>query len=422
MRLLWIVNGPIGKHCELTGTRTISGSWLVAYLEDLRTRPDFEICVVTTWIFHEPVSYKDGNIEYLLLPGGYPIQYNPGNRQNILLWENLIRSFKPDIIHIYGTERPLGHAAMEACPDCRFILTLQGLCGIIERYYYGGIPIFEMLKQVSLRDLVRFDTLFHAKRKFRRIGASENRYFMKIKHVIGHTTWDFVHAWTVNPAIHYHLCQNIMRKEFYEASWDINQIDRHSIFTIQGEYPLKGMYMLLKALAIVKREFPDVALHIAGFSVPTEVDRIPFVTRQTGYIRILTRMIGKYGLKSNIHFDGVMTGEEIVQRLIRTHAYVCPSSIENSPNSVSEAQVVGVPCIASYVGGVPEMVEHHTTGLLYRFEEFEMLAFYICQIFRDDSLAARLSDNARVQAGKRHDRLLNVTRLMKIYQEVYNDK
>ena len=79
------------------------------------------------------------------------------------------------------------------------------------------------------------------------------------------------------------------------------------------------------------------------------------------------------------------------KRYLQSHVFVCPSFIENSPNSVGEAQLLGIPCIASFVGGVSDMVVDGETGLLYRFEEVEMLAAAVCRIFTDDKFAKRLS-------------------------------
>jgi glycosyltransferase involved in cell wall biosynthesis len=97
---------------------------------------------------------------------------------------------------------------------------------------------------------------------------------------------------------------------------------------------------------------------------------------------------------------------------------VCPSAIENSPNSVGEAQILGVPCLASYVGGTADMMEHGENGLLHRFEEVEMLASNICRIFADDELALKISENARVCAAKRHDGARNASDLYQIYQKM----
>ena len=107
---------------------------------------------------------------------------------------------------------------------------------------------------------------------------------------------------------------------------------------------------------------------------------------------------------------------------LKSHIFVCPSSIENSPNSLGEAQILGVPCIASYVGGTPDMVTHKETGFLYRFEEFEMLAQYMKFIFQNNKVIDDLSINEIKKASLRHDRDTNCDNLIKIYSDILKNK
>ena len=105
---------------------------------------------------------------------------------------------------------------------------------------------------------------------------------------------------------------------------------------------------------------------------------------------------------------------------LKAHVFVCPSSIENSPNSLGEAQILGVPSIGSYVGGSPDMIAHNESGLLYRFEEYEMLAYHIMDIFNNDEKAKHLSKNSSIEASKRHDKKVNSERLIAIYKTILN--
>ena len=126
----------------------------------------------------------------------------------------------------------------------------------------------------------------------------------------------------------------------------------------------------------------------------------------------------KFGVKSRFHFTGMLNAESMAQQYRLANVFVCPSSIENSPNSLGEAQLVGCPVVASYVGGVPDMVQHGSTGLLYRFEETEMLASAICRIFGDDKLATDLSRNGISAAQQRHDGEINAKNMIEIYRKV----
>ena len=67
---------------------------------------------------------------------------------------------------------------------------------------------------------------------------------------------------------------------------------------------------------------------------------------------------------TSISFLGRMEAENIVEVLLHSDLYVHPSYIDNSPNSLCEAQILGVPVIACNVGGVSSLVENGVTGLL----------------------------------------------------------
>jgi glycosyltransferase involved in cell wall biosynthesis len=124
------------------------------------------------------------------------------------------------------------------------------------------------------------------------------------------------------------------------------------------------------------------------------------------------------GVADKIVFTGLLSEEEMCKRYLNSNVFVCPSSIENSPNSVGEAQLLGVPCVASYVGGVPDMVKNEETGLLYRFDEAEMLAKAVCRIFEDAELANTISQKGKEAAFMRHSQIRNAENLNSIYKAI----
>ena len=143
----------------------------------------------------------------------------------------------------------------------------------------------------------------------------------------------------------------------------------------------------------------------------------------SGYGKLLKTMIKEYSLKQCVFFTGGLNADQMAHHYKTANVFICPSSIENSPNSLGEAQLVGTPSVASFVGGNPDFVTHEESGLLYRFEEYEMLAYYISRIFEDDNLAIKLSKGGRNIALNRHNRKMNTETLISIYNKVldYDD-
>jgi len=101
---------------------------------------------------------------------------------------------------------------------------------------------------------------------------------------------------------------------------------------------------------------------------------------------------------------------------------VLPSLIENSPNSLAEAMLLGVPSIAAYVGGVPDMVERDLSCLLYPPNEVAVLADHIMNIFASDELAIRLSTNGQEIAHRKYGCENNYQKLYATYQSILSPR
>ena len=108
----------------------------------------------------------------------------------------------------------------------------------------------------------------------------------------------------------------------------------------------------------------------------------------------------------------------MASELCRSHVFAISSYIENSPNSLCEAMQVGLPCVASYAGGIPSLVEQRRTGLLFPVGDAPLLADSIMRIFRDDGLACRLGAAARAEASERHAPERVLSQLLDAYNNV----
>ena len=94
------------------------------------------------------------------------------------------------------------------------------------------------------------------------------------------------------------------------------------------------------------------------------------------------------------------------------------SSIENSPNSVGEAMLLGVPTVTSDVGGVKNMLEHNKEGFIYQADAPYMLAYYVCRIFDEAQMVSEFSKNAKKHAQITHNREANLETMLNIYKEI----
>lgn len=416
MKILWITNILFPDICKELGMQApVAGGWMYSCAKSLIAEPNIELAVATVYKGKDLKKINVNNITYFLIP------YNGKNTKYCskleTYWKLIQQESKPDVVHIHGTEFAHGLAYINACGNQNVIISIQGLVSVIERYYYAGLKPKDILRNISFRDIVRNDNIFQQRNKMRLRGEIEQEYLRLSKHVIGRTSWDKAHCWTINPKVHYHYCNETLREEFYNHYWCLDKCEKHSIFLSQAAYPIKGLHQVLKALPFVLEKFPDTKLYVAGHDFINN-NGWKNKIRRSGYGKYIQKLINKLGLKNIVIFTGPLQEKEMCQRYLQSHLFICPSSIENSPNSLGEAQLLGVPCIASYVGGVPDMVEAGVTGLVYRFEEIEMLAENIINIFNSNNLINRISHNAQLISSKRHSAIENKNTLIEIYKEI----
>jgi glycosyltransferase involved in cell wall biosynthesis len=291
------------------------------------------------------------------------------------------------------------------------VVSIQGMKSAYYYYYYG-LTKWDIYSHLTFRDLIK-GSVIKEQNEFKKQGEFEKEIIRSVKHVIGRTSWDRANTWAINPDAKYHFCNETLRSEFYDGSrWYYASCRKHTIFLSQAGYPVKGLHQVLHALPIVLEHYPDTQVRIAGNDI-TNTKGFRNYLRFTGYGSIIKSLIKKHHLNDYITFTGALNAEEMKKEYLSCNVFVCPSTIENSPNSLGEAQILGTPVIASYVGGIPDMMkgdEEH----LYRFEEVNMLAEKICRLFADEDKQVDMVEFAKL----RHNQEENAKALIDIYRKI----
>lgn len=389
---------------------------MLSLAEKLKSHSEIILTICTTYNGTELLRIDEGGILYYLLPRKKP--NSEYDKSLEAYWSMIINEFEPNVIHIHGTEYAHGLACMNSCPEQNYVISIQGLVSVSSEFYFAGIKPLELVKHITIHDLLKRETIFQEKREFQRRGKLEKEYIRKAKHIIGRTDWDYAHTKVINSSINYHLCNETLRSGFYTAQkWNIKEKQDLSIFLSQAGYPLKGLHQALRALAIVKAHYPSVHLKVAGLDI-TRSNNLRDWLRLGGYGAFIKSLVKKLGLESDVTFTGSLGETEMIKEYRSTHLFLCPSSIENSSNSLAEAQLLGVPCIASFVGGIPSLVTQYENGILYRFDDHVMLAFQIMKIFEDEKLALYISQKSQTIAEKRHDSDFISSQMLVIYSKI----
>lgn len=416
MKVLWITNSPLPAiSLKMSKCPSPTGGWILSLLNLLSNNcNDITIAIATVFPCDKLIKETiDGIIYYCLPCKQYPTTYQSQLEE---YWIKVKNEFKPDIVHIHGSEFTHGLSYIKACGNQNVILSTQGLVSIIQQFYLADIPPYTIRKFTTLRDIIKGGPIRDLN-KLRKSALYEKEYILNLKHVIGRTTWDKVHVTSINESICYHLCNEPLRNAFYTSKWSLDKCVRHSIFISQAASPLKGLHKLIEALPHIIKKNPDTKVVVSGRNIYKKSTWINL--HNTTYSSYITYLINKYELSNHIKFIGLCNEKEMVNQYLKANVFVCPSSIENSPNSLGEAQILGVPCVASYVGGIPDMITHGVSGFLYRFEDTQMLAEYICEIFSNEELSIKMSLTERIIASQRHNREQIIQNLIDIYKSIH---
>lgn len=414
MKVLWITNILFPEAVSLltgSGELRASGGWMLGASESLLQHGGVELYVAAVSPkVSELTRLQGAKIVYYLLPLGKGNQRI--NKEYEPYWQQVQAEVQPDVVHIHGTEYSQGYAYMTACGADSVVISIQGMTSAYYYYYYYGMTKCDIFRNLTFRDLLK-GTVIKGQRDFKRRSEYEIAAIKLSHHIIGRTSWDKARVWALNPDAQYHFCNETLRPEFYDGSkWIYDKCTKHSIFVSQAGYPIKGLHQLLRATPLILRHFPDTTIRIAGDDI-TRLKSVKDIIHYSGYGHFIKNLIKKYKLSDKVTFTGNLNGSEMKREYLNANVFVCPSSIENSPNSLGEAQILGTPCVASYVGGVMDMMTGNEDNL-YRFEEVEMLAEKVCKVFADGDKQVDMSSAALA----RHNRQNNAEQLFSIYEKV----
>lgn len=370
LKVLWISPVMTGEGKSLFGlTESPTRGW-TQHLWDKLIKSDQLEMAIAVHLSDDETGIKIGSdgARYISLPKSR----NKARTEE--LYKEIKELFDPDVIHIHGTEYCHGKEWVDNFGNENVVASIQGLVSAYTRYYLGGISLKEF--PLTVRDIIMRQPMKAQYEEFASRGANERKFIAELKHVIGRTEWDRDHAKAINPDISYYYGGETLRTPFYQHKWKYENSKPHTIFMSQGYYPIKGLHKAIEALPIVMREFPDVKIRLSGYT--------PFGTttlRRGGYGAYLLKLMKKLGVEDRIEYIGSLDAESMCKEFLKANLFLLPSAIENSPNSLGEARMLEMPFLASYCGGTPDLCSD-VPEALYRFEETEMLAAKIIDIFR----------------------------------------
>lgn len=390
MKILWITNILFSHHKTMMGldsSQVTGGTWLNAAYEASLEDPSVELYIATIGNVQSVTKgQKDGNTFYIL-PGKNSIDYNIKSLKHLGEWQEIINDIKPDAAIIWGTETRFAYLAMKALTGIPTAIYMQGLIGSIYDHYFDGVP--NKFRMRTLRDIIDKFNPQSQYNNFKRQRLLESEMIRMADAVIVENDWCEDICRSLNSRLKVFRNMLPIREVFYSKKWNASN-SGHNIFTNAGGYPIKGHHILFKALAIVKKRFPDFKCYIPG----EELSTFDNLKRRTGYMMYLLKLIRDNNLQDNVIYTGRMSSEGMADMIAKSNIYVMPSIVENHSSSLIEAMIVGAPSISSLVGGTASLITPNKNGILYNSLDAESLAGNIIRLFEDEKLLRSIARNS----------------------------
>ena len=309
---------------------------------------------------------------------------------------------RPDIIHCWGSELCYGLIAQYI--SIPVVMHIQGIINpIYQAFRPAGMDGFSILK-ASDYNLLKYYKLYCRANVVMKHQATRERDMLKhIKYFIGRTEWDRQVTRLMSPESTYYYCSEALRTHITNSpKWTCNS-KRKLIISSTILPPLyKGADVILRTASILKTSYKgDFEWNIYGMNS----------------IHLQEKFTGIKSGQVNVFCRGKVGPDILSEKLLKSDVFVHPSYIDNSPNSVCEAQYLGVPVIATYVGGIPSLIADGA-GLLVPANDVYQTAWNIIRLKKDIDLAESISEKEITLAEKRHNLKTIVNDLLGVYEQI----
>jgi glycosyltransferase involved in cell wall biosynthesis len=380
MNILWIAPFPIraGEH---------PAPWLTSLAAEL-AGAGHRLSILTPSPRADKLERRDTGKGYTLII----LPYAGGLRHLLSAFRTQVMAVKAflktdasafDIIHVHGTEMQYASSLLDGSVKTPYIISIQGIINLYKQ---------ELTKKLTKRYLYWSLTSLYERNEVRH----SHNFFCR-------TQWDQHFVRSINDQADITVCWEMLRPEFFTYEHPFTGKD---ILFMGGDNPMKALALCLRVFDRLAGQHPDMKLHIVGGLSPAS------------YEHLLQSVAPTHITPEKVQLHGSLDAAGICQVYTDCFCIYHPSLIDNSPNSVCEAQVAGLPVIATRVGGVPSLIDHGVSGMLVEKNNAEDHYLALDRLSRDLALQQTLSRNSQKIARPRHNRQDILERTLDTYQKL----
>ena len=321
---------------------------------------------------------------------------------------SIIKKYNPDLIQVFGTEWPFGQIA--AYTDIPVVIHIMGS---VVPYNNAAFPPGYSNIDVAWRYLGNPKKLFalcRDERNRRNWEKWERKTWNQVKYYMGRTQWDSSLSRVMHPGRKYFHVEEALRSTFLSGKkrWHLPNNDKIRLVSTGCSTFWKGPDMMLKVAHILTKLGVDFEWNVVGVMNHS----LKWLVEKKEGIRFEDCHISLLGFKDP---------EELMDILCSSTLYVHTAYIENSPNSICEAQCLGVPVVTTNVGGISTLVRDGIDGVLVPANDPWQMADSIIEVSKDKNRLECYSDSGRLLARIRHKDENIKNQLLECYNTIVSD-
>ena len=338
--------------------------------------------------------------------------------------KRIVDDVAPDLVHIHGSEkqylRLIPYLNAQKIP---VLMSIQGIVSVILKKFTAAYDE-SFMKWFFIdwglnRKALMPNRLIANYRRFQRQAVLEEEMLQQVPFFDGRTAWDRSIVSLMNPSSTYFHVDRVLKPVFYGRQWvpggpeaegalkgEADEQRPYLLHTTTGNSAYKGFEVIAEAAWLLERRGLSFCWQIAGLE------------EGSWSVRAARKKLGRRFPTRSLRFLGMVSATELVEWLLKADLYVSASHIENSPNNVAEAMCLGMPCVATDVGGTRSYIHSGESGELIPPGDPFALAGLVNELLPDQARREKLGERAREVSRVRHDPERVKGALLEVYRSI----
>jgi glycosyltransferase involved in cell wall biosynthesis len=353
MKILWF--SPVEYRSDNT-----SGSWVVSLANKISDVEGIELNIAFDSGTKNVTELKSGKITCWHIPSNYfskaqRLMSNLFNRdidpKIIEYYIEVVRKVNPEIIQIFGTES--NHAGIIFNCKAPVIIHIQCIYTIYHHKYFSGISENDLKKYSTIKRRLSKNSYIDNYKRKKIVVERELGFYKECKHFMGRTDWDRRCSKVLSPSSKYYHCDEAIRDEFFKYIWK-KRFDGKTInlISVIGGALYKGFETIVETIEILEKSNLYINWKVIGINEDSEI------------VHICKKKYGRNSFEKIKFLGRINSADIIIKEMLNSDIFVHSSHIENSPNSVCEALLLGMPVIATHTGGTSSLLKDSESGIL----------------------------------------------------------